>query len=119
MASTTGRKTPASDKPKRGRRSSRAARSRQDGNAPPDKPARRQRLGAILLRLTAAEDAFLAEVVGSSRERAQYFRRLLQREIERHRRLARVAMFAAAAETVDEEERTQRRALVKAFSNRA
>ena len=66
----------------------------------------------------AAEEAFLTEAAGSSRERARSLRRLRAREMERHRRRARAAMFAAAAVDVDAEEKAQRRALVRGFSNR-
>ena len=71
-----------------------------------------------MLRLTAPEEAYLKEVVASPRERAQYFRALLERDMERRRRRARIAMFAAAAADVDDEEKTERRALVAGFSNR-
>lgn len=82
------------------------------------RPASRPGRRAILLRLTAAEEAFLTEAAGSSRERARYLRRLLERDMERHRRRARAAMFATAAGDADAEEKAQRRALVRGFSNR-
>lgn len=102
--------------PAKGARVDKAASTRR---AKPAKPAQtREGSRAVLLRLTAAEEAYLEEVVASQRERAQYFRYLLERDMARRRRRARAAMFAAAAGDIDEQERAERKALIGGFSNR-
>lgn len=119
MPSTTSRKSSAArESSPSSKRAPREGRPSKAANAAGAQAARRQGRGAVLLRLTGAEEAFLTEVVDSSRERARFLHGLLARAMERHRRLARAAMFAAAAAEVDEEEKAGRRVLVSGFSNR-
>jgi hypothetical protein len=116
---STSRKTSSAPESERSsKRSPRGERLGKTANVAGAQAAKRQGRGAVLLRLTGAENAFLAEVVPSPRERARFLHRLLSREMEHHRRLARAAMFAAAAAEVDEEEKAERRSLLSAFSNR-
>jgi hypothetical protein len=71
----------------------------------------------VLVRLSADEQAYLAEVVPEGRSRAEYLRRLLARDKARRDRRAAEAMFAAAARDVTDEERAERRDLAGAFAN--